>query len=174
MNGYGLENSQDWPSLLAVDRDDTVYNLGCDGGGFVAVGSCGTSFAGLIPDGAKENPDIVLVQGSDNDHKQAEPALTSATNAMIAELHRVMPHAQIVGINTLWNQPSPAPDEITYSSTAVENAVKAVGGTYVDIGQPLQGHPELLQSDSEHPNAEGQQVLMEEVKKACDAAGVPI
>jgi lysophospholipase L1-like esterase len=174
MNGHGLEDSQDWPSLLAVDRDDTVYNLACDGGGFIAVGSCGTSFAGLIPDAVKQNPDIVLVQGSDNDHAQSEPALTAATNAMIAQLHKELPHAQIVGINTLWNQPTSAPDEIAYSSRAVRDAVGSVGGTFIDIGQPLQGHDDLLQDDNEHPTAAGQEVLMEKVKDACDAAGVPI
>lgn len=174
MNGHGLQDGEDWPSLLADDHNETVYNISCDGGGFVAVGSCGTDFAGLIPDAVKEHPDVVMVQGSDNDHAQAEPALTAATTAMVLELHREFPHAAILGINTLWNQPTDPPDEIAYSSAAVKSAVESVGGTYIDIGQPLAGHSDLVQSDNEHPTAKGQQVLLAEVEAACDAAGFPL
>ncbi|KHK97579.1 hypothetical protein LK09_12165 [Microbacterium mangrovi] len=171
MNGHGLQSGQDWPTLLADDRDETVYNVSCDGGGFVAVGDCGTDFAGLIPAALHEHPDIVVVQGSDNDHAQSESALVAATTATVDELHHEFPHARILGINTLWNQPSAAPAEIAYSSAAVKQAVQGVGGTYIDIGQPLAGHSDLVQSDDEHPTATGQRVLLGDVEAACDAAG---
>jgi acyl-CoA thioesterase-1 len=174
MNGHGLQTGQDWPTLLADDRDETVYNVSCDGGGFVAVGDCGTDFAGLIPAALQEHPDIVMVQGSDNDQAQSEAALTAATTATVLELHHEFPHARILGINTLWNQPTAPPAEIAYSSKAVENAVENVGGTYIDIGQPLAGHSDLVQSDNEHPTAKGQKVLLADVESACDAIRFPL
>ena len=41
----------------------------------------------------------------------------------------------------------------------VMQAVEQVGGTYLDIGQPLASHPELMQVDDVHPTAAGQLVL---------------
>lgn len=174
MSGHGLEDGADWPTLMSDDRDDTVVNVACSGAGFIAVGSCGSDFAGLIPAAVKDRPAIVIVQGSDNDHTQSAPALDAATRAMIDTLHRALPEAQIVGLNTLWDQPTPAPAEIAYSSASVRAAVTAVGGVYVDIGQPLQGRLGLLQPDDEHPTVAGQQVLLQAVEAALDAAGVNI
>jgi len=174
MSGYHLDSGQDWPTLLAADRDDTVLNVACSGAGFVAVGDCGTDFAGLIPEAVKGHPDFVIVQGSDNDQGQSAAALDAATSATIAELHRRLPDARIVGLSTLWNQASAAPAEIADSSAAVHRAVTDIGGIYLDIGQPLQNRPDLLQPDHEHPTAEGQKVLLLTVEKALDDAGVGI
>ena len=42
----------------------------------------------------------------------------------------------------------------------------AVGGHYLDIGQPLGGHPELMQDDDVHPTVAGQVVLAGTIQAA--------
>jgi acyl-CoA thioesterase I len=174
MAGFGLPSGQDWPTLLGAADGVTVTNLGCSGGGFIAVGSCGSDFEGLVSAAAAADPGVVIVEGSDNDGGQSAAALDKATTATVAAIHRAIPGALIVGLSTLWDQPSSAPAEISDSSAAVQTAVEAVGGTYVDIGQPLQGHTDLLQDDDEHPTVSGQQVLLADVSSALQVAGVAL
>ena len=47
-------------------------------------------------------------------------------------------------------------------------------GVFVSIGQPLRGHPDLLQWDGEHPNVLGQVVLSAAVREALARAGVDL
>jgi len=174
MAGYGLDTGQDWPTMMAAQSGAGVTNLACSGAGFIAVGSCGTDFAGLIDQAAQAEPTIVIVQGSDNDGDETDKAIDSATTDTVTAIHEAMPDALIVGLSTLWDPPRTEPHEITASSTAVQDAVEAVGGIYIDIGQPLQDGTGLLQSDDEHPTLAGQKVLLQTISTALARAGVTL
>lgn len=172
MAGYGLDPEDAWPTLIADQTGDTIINLGCSGAGFVAVGDCGTDFAGLIGQAAASDPSLVIVQSSDNDLDEDQDTIDAATTSTIDQLHRALPRARIVGLSTLWNQPWDAPDSIEWSSDALRNAVHGVGGTFVSIGQPLQGRDDLLQFDDEHPNELGQITLRDTILSALSDADV--
>lgn len=161
MAGHGLSDpgSTAWPVLLGEATGTSVTNDSCSGAGFIAVGSCGTDFAGLIPAAVDAAPDLVVVESSDNDEGEDPVALAAATMATVKALHAALPHAWIVGLSTLWDQPGGTPAEVRQSSTDLERAVDVVGGTYIDVGQPIAGRAGLLQSDDEHPTVIGQQVL---------------
>lgn len=174
MAGYGLEQGQDWPTLMGRHSGVGVTNLACSGAGFIAVGACGTDFAGLVDSATQVAPTIVIVEGSDNDADQTDTAIESATTATVTAIHDAIPNALIVGLSTLWDPSGDEPHEIAASSDAVRQAVTAVGGVYVDIGQPLQGGSGLLQADDEHPTAAGQKVLLQAVTAALARAGVDI
>ena len=45
----------------------------------------------------------------------------------------------------------------------VGDAVRDVDGTWLDIGFPLVGHPELVQADGIHPNAAGQRLVAQTI-----------
>lgn len=172
MAGFGLDPSAAWPELLGRQRDVSVVNLGCSGGGFLAIGECGTDFAGLVDQAAALHPAVILIQSSDNDDGQDADALRAATTQTLDALHAAAPGAVIVGLNTLWDQPSEQPRTIEDSTTALRDAVSAVGGTFLDVGQPLSGAADLLQDDSEHPTAEGQRVLVQVIADGLDRAGI--
>lgn len=174
MAGLGLDQDDAWPALLASSTGADIVNLGCSGAGFLAVGDCGTDFDGLVDDAIALSPDLVIVQSSDNDLDADEGEITDATASAIDRLHAALPSAQIVGIGTLWHLDEVEPEEVGWSSVALQDAVEADGGVFVSIGQPLRDRPELLQWDGEHPNAEGQQVLSEAVAAALDSAGVTL
>jgi acyl-CoA thioesterase I len=172
MAGYGLDPDAAWPMLLGASTGATVVNLACSGAGFVAVGDCDTDFAGLIDPAVEAHPDVVLVQSSDNDSDEDRATIDEATLSTITALRAALPTARIVGLSTLWDPSWEEPDAIDWASAALRHAVHAVGGEFVEIGQPLQGRVDLLQWDEEHPNDDGQIVLSDVVARALDDAGV--
>ncbi len=160
MAGYGLDDSADaWPSLIGKQTGAVVANDSCSGAGFISVGDCGTDYAGLIQGAVSAKPELVVIQSSDNDLGEDPTALATATMQTVTQLHQALPDAKIVGFSTLWDQPGDVPDEVTQSSTDLQQALATVGGTYIDVGQPVAGHADWLQDDSEHPTVAGQQQL---------------
>lgn len=172
MAGLNLDPSEAWPAVLGDENDATVTNLGCSGAGFIAGGTCGTDFRGLIAKAVAARPQLVIVQSSDNDLGQSPAQLTAATRDTLVELRRALPNVRIVGFNTLWDQPGTEPTEVAYSSQALSAALRTVHGTYIDIGQPLRANPNLMQADSEHPTAAGQRVLAAAIVAALQRANI--
>lgn len=172
MAGYGLSPDEAWPALLASQEGVSVTNLGCSGAGFVAIGGCGTNFGGLIGQAARADPSLVIIQSSDNDSGESDQSIQTATAQTVGALHEAMPDAVIVGFGTLWDEPSTAPGTIAASTAALQSALADVGGTFIDIGQPLISQPGLLQADGEHPTAAGQRVLVQTISQALADAGI--
>ena len=48
--------------------------------------------------------------------------------------------------------------------------MQQIGGTFIDIGQPMSGHPELMQDDDVHPNTAGQVVLASTIQDVVNGA----
>lgn len=174
MAGYGLTDpdTSAWPALLAGQTGSSVVNDSCSGAGFIAVGDCGNDYDGLVAAAAAAHPGTVIVQSSDNDLGQDPAALAAATTQTVRDLHAAIPDARLVGLSTLWDQPGPTPAEVAQSSADLQSALAAVGGTFVDIGQPLAGETGMLQSDDEHPTDSGQQELSATISADLRAANV--
>lgn len=176
MAGYGLDSEdRAWPTLLAAKEHFAVTNVACSGAGFINDGdACNTHYDGLVSKAVAAKPSVVIVQSSDNDMGESAADIQRATSETIEDIHAALPHAEIVGLSTLWDQPGSIPDEVAVSSDALEAAVTAVHGKYVDIGQPIAGGHGLLQSDSEHPTVAGQRVLAAAIGKDLRKAGVQL
>lgn len=172
MAAYGLDDDEGWPELLATGTSSKLVNLACSGAGFIAVGSCGSDYAGLIPQAVQARPTLVIVQSSSNDMGQSDAAIDRATSTTLAALRAALPDATIVALSTVWNEESSPPAEVASSSAAIQHAVLAQRGIYVDLGQPLEGHAEWMQSDDVHPTADGQRVLAESVRAQLAADGI--
>lgn len=172
MSGFGLSASEAWPRLLAERAHLSVINLACPGMGFVVQGDCGTPYAGLVPAVAALQPDLLIVESSSNDFWQDGDEIRYDTADTLESLHAAAPDARIVGLSTIWNDDPEVPDDTAVTSDALRDAVEAVGGTYIDIGQPLAGHPEWMQSDDVHPTAHGQKAIEQSVMSVLQSAGV--
>ena len=161
MKGFGLPSGQAWPSLIAAADGWSLTNVACDGAGVLRVGSpndCDENFAALISSEATLDPDIVIFEGSSNDFGLDNSELQAATMSELQIIRADFPSAQIVGLSTVWGYTNP-PAQLAQINSQVQRAVTQVGGTYFDIGQPMAGHPELMQSSDVHPTASGQAVL---------------
>lgn len=174
MAGYGLDPSDAWPVLMGEQQHVTVTNLGCSGAGFTIAGGCGTDFSGLVPKAAAADPQLVIIESSDNDDGASDDTIDQDTADTMQQLRAALPNATIVAFSTLWDQPEDPPETIAAATSAIDEAVHGVSGTFIDIGQPLAGHPDLLQSDSEHPTAAGQQVLEQDITADLAHAGITL
>lgn len=172
MSGFGLSAREAWPRLLAQRTHVSLVNLACPGMGFVVEGDCGTPYAGLVPAVAALQPDLAIVESSSNDLWQDADEIRFETADTVERLHEAAPDALIVGLSTIWNDDPDVPDDIAVTSDALRDAVQAVGGTYIDVGQPLVGHPEWLQSDDVHPTAGGQRAVEHAVASDLQEAAV--
>lgn len=174
MKGHGLAPDEAWPALLAGQSGWRLDNLACDGAGFLAVGDdsdCGETFSGLVAKAVALHPRTVIIEGSSNDFGQADSALLPETLAQVDALRAALPRAQIIGLSTLWGDTA-VPDQLADVDAQVRDAVVSVGGRFVEIGQPLRGHPEWMQSDDVHPTAAGQLAIYAAVQSAFRRAGL--
>ena len=172
MAGSGLSAGEAWPDLLARSEDVSVTNFACGGMGFVVPGECGTTYAGLSPAIAALKPELIIVQSSSNDFWQDPDEIRLDTDDTVVELHDAAPEARIVGLSTIWNDDPEVPDDTATTSDALRDAIDSVGGTFIDVGQPLAGHPEWLQDDDIHPTAGGQTEIARAVASALHDADI--
>lgn len=172
MSGAGLPRGEAWPDLLAERDEVSVTNLACGGMGFVVAGECGTPYAGFSPAVAALQPELIIVQSSSNDFWQDADEIRADTDDTVVRLHEAAPDARIVGLSTIWNADPEVPGDTVTTSDALRVAVSSVGGTFVDVGQPLAGHPDWLQVDDIHPTARGQKAIEQAVVSALQDAGV--
>lgn len=172
MKGHGLPTGAAWPALMAEQNGWRLDNLACDGAGFLAVGNdadCGETFAGLVAKAVALHPRTVIIEGSSNDFGESNSDLLPETVSQLAQLRSALPDAQIVGLSTIWGDTA-VPAQLADVDAQMRDAVTQVGGQFLDIGQPLSGHPEWMQSDDIHPTAAGQSAIYAAVQAAFDAA----
>ncbi len=174
MKGHGLDADQAWPALMASQDGWRLDNLACDGAGFLTVGDdsdCGETFSGLVKKAVALHPRTVIIEGSSNDFGESDDALFPETVSQLQRLRAALPDAQIIGLSTIWGDTT-APEQLADVNEQVQTAVQKVGGRYLDIGQPLFGHPEWMQSDDVHPTAAGQLAIFGAVQTAFSEAGI--
>lgn len=162
MAGHGLAAGQSWAGVLAKERGWRFTNLASDGSGFMKVGTKGDTFADQAREAVALHPSIIILAGSSNDLGESNSALAKETTATIVRLHAALPGTKIIAVSAVWGA-SAEPAQLQDIDDQVQAAIAAVGGDYVDIGEPLAGHPELMQADDVHPTAAGQRVLADSV-----------
>lgn len=173
MAGHGLPSSEAWLALLAQNDDFRLTNLASDGSGFVTVGDNNDTFADQIEAAIDLKPQVVILSGSSNDLGQSDVAIAAATSAAINLLHLRLPNAQIITVSAVWGDTT-VPFQMKAIAADVVVATRAVGGTYLRIGQPLAGKAVLLQGDDVHPTAAGQAVLAAAVNRALAKAAITL
>lgn len=166
--GHGLGPSAAWPEMVADQQSWSLTNLSCDGAGVAALGDdddCASAYATLVKRAVDLRPEVVVLQASSNDLGLDTAQVRSATDQVVDDVHRRMPHARLIGLSAIWDQDAP-PAQLAKISKAMRRALDREGGTYVDIGEPLRGHPTWMQSDDVHPTLRGQQAIAAAVTTA--------
>ncbi|UFS59821.1 SGNH/GDSL hydrolase family protein [Subtercola endophyticus] len=154
MDGHNVGADQAWPVLVSEANDWQLTNLSIDGTGFVQLGNDGNTFESQVVEAGEMDATVVIISASSNDLGQDPDTLAQATLATMASLRAQLPNAQIVALSAFWGDTAPPP-QLTDIDNDLQNAAAATGATYIDIGQPLAGEPDLMQSDDVHPTAQG-------------------
>ena len=167
-----IDLGEAWPTLLADKAHLSLTSLACGGMGFVVSGDCGTPYSGLVPALAALQPDVVIVQSSSNDFGEDPDDVRAQTLTTVQEMRDAAPNAHIIGLSTIWNDDTDTPDEVATTSDDLSTAIAMVGGTFIDVGQPLAGHSAGMQDDDVHPTPRGQEAIEEAVRAKLRDAGV--
>lgn len=172
-----------WVSRLAFNQAWQLSNFARGGTGYTkavtadAMKACGLSYCPSYPDMIKDvaaaAPSMVIVAGGRNDAGIPAGDESEAVKAFYQQLRAALPTAKIVAFNPWWDSTN-APAAIGAISADVKASVEAVGGTYIDAGQPLAAHPELIASDNVHPNAAGHAAIFDAALPKLQAAGLAI
>lgn len=171
MKGYGLSPADAWPELISAANGWDLTTLACDGAGFVDLGNpaeCGDTLVDIVRSAATLHPDLIIIEGSSNDLEHPNSELLAATTSALTILRSEFPNAEIIGLSAIWPTTDP-PAQLADINSQVQQAVTAVGGHYLDIGQPLVAHPKLIQDDGIHPTVAGQVVLATAIRTAITA-----
>jgi len=127
----------------------------------------------MIPEVAAAEPAVVVVSGGRSDLNLATTSTSEwadGVEAFFVTLRRAVPDATIIAISPIWDD-DPVPAVLHEMGAVVEGAVTAVGGIYVDLGDPLLGHPELMFRDGVSPNDAGHAAIVEAFEAAYHPEG---
>jgi lysophospholipase L1-like esterase len=129
------------------------------------------SYTESIPAAAAANPDFVIVNGGRNETAiSGTSQWTQGVRDFYTGLRRSAPHATIIATSPIWDD-NPTPPQIEAMRAVVRQAVTAVGGRFIDLGEPLLGRPDLVASDGVHPNDAGNKAIAAAFEAAYSGAG---
>lgn len=159
----------DLASGIAAELGWKAVNLGRGGTGYVTSAgkaACGLDYCPPFPmmaaDAAAAQPDVVVVCGGQND---GDSDVSGAARLLFDDLHKALPKARVIVVAPLWRATA-YPDSMIALRSEVKAAARAAGVTYVDVGNPLENHPELISSDGVHPTKQGYALLSKTIAEA--------
>jgi lysophospholipase L1-like esterase len=159
-----------FPGILSAFRGWEMVNLGIAGTGYATnrdeswcpAGGC-HDYAGVIPNAVSHEPAIVVVSGGRNDlARNTVDEIEPIVAAFYTQLREALPDARIIVTSPIWDDPPP-PRSLLELSDIVEREAARVGAEYLDLGDPLEGRPDLIASDGLHPNEAGLQTIAERI-----------
>ena len=130
------------------------------------MGDEGQDFGAQVDQAIALRADMVLIGASDNDLGRDVSTVSDAMTACVERLRTALPHARILGFNALTGLASD--NDLAPLNDALRQVVTAVGGQWLDLGQPYRGRAGLVQDDGEHPTAAGQQAIAGAVLERLD------
>lgn len=161
-----------WSTVLAARLGWTEVNAGCNGSGYTRPGSvCGNNYVERLPLLADAAPDVIIVSGGVNDLGATELMIDTQVREIFTALRETFPDAELYAVNGIYYTGTETPPLLAYLNESVSHAVTLAGGTYLDIGDPLLGHPELMGPDRVHPNPAGHELIADLTQDALDRAG---
>lgn len=160
-SGVGASQKSKRFSRLVCDQiGATQRNLGKSGTGYTTGSK--DSYADRVDEIVAAKPDVVVVSGGRNDLIQNDFKIDAGTvrsraDALFTALLKKLPDARLVAVAPMWGD-SDAPAVVGQLGALIDKAVTRVGGTYLDIADPIHDHPEFM-ADNAHPNDAGYRAI---------------
>jgi len=163
--GNGVPAEDAWPLLVADRLGWTLTDFGESAAGFTVKGLNTHTFDDQVSAAIRLRPDVVIIAATRNDLFASTTSLRAAATAALERLRSALPETRIIGVGAIWGS-DVAPGQVALISSTVKTAVLAVGGSWIDVGQPFAGRPDLVQADRIHPTVEGQRLLASTISAA--------
>lgn len=135
-----------------------TYNLGSPKADYL-------SYVDQIPQLRSFKPQSIVVSGGRTILDDDPQVAIRKIPAFFRKLHNAYPKAIIVATSPLWDDTKP-PALLDTLGQLVDQASIAVGGIYLDLGQPLQGHQSWISDDGVSPNAQGYAAIARAIERA--------
>lgn len=149
-----------WPTVLASRLGWQEVNEGCNGSGYTRRGgACANNYVERLAMLGDVDPDIIIVSGGVNDLRATESLIDKRVRETFFALREAFPDARIYAVNGIYYTGPVTPPLLSYLNESVSYAVNQVGGKYLNIGDPLLGHSELMAEDGLHPNSAGHTLI---------------
>jgi lysophospholipase L1-like esterase len=146
-----------------------AVNLGRGGTGYVTsagTAKCGLDYCAPFPmmaaDAIAAKPDVVVVSGGPGD---GTTDVSTAAGMLFTQLHKALPKAKVIVVAPMAGSGA-VPASLTALRSQVKAAARTAGVSYIDIGSPLAGHPELVASDGVHLTKDGYAAVAKLVAQA--------
>jgi lysophospholipase L1-like esterase len=158
----GSGGSATFPAQVAATLHVQERSFYVDNGGYAKSGASGQAYADLVSAVVAAHPNVVVVTGGRNDQADDPSTLTSRATALFSALRQGLPDAVIVAVAPWWGD-SAQPAVLQGVATSIQQAVTAVNGTYLNLPDPLYGHPSWM-ADAADPNDQGYQAIAESLE----------
>jgi acyl-CoA thioesterase I len=160
--GAGASSDSDaWARRVAKRLGVQATLIGASGAGYAKRGADGDSYQSLVGQVVAARPDVVVVSGGRNDVTDNLSTLRDDARTVFSTLHDQVPDAALLALAPWWGD-SPHPSKLAPVDGAVRSGVEAARGTYLDIADPLAGHPEWM-ADEADPNDRGHLAIADAV-----------
>ena len=140
-------------TLVCANLGATELNFGRTGAGYAKRGVASGPYRAEVRAIAAAAPVMVVVSGGRNDYSDNAATAADSATQLFALLRAKLPDAVLVAVAPFWGD-SNLPPQMRTLRAQVKQAVTAVGGTYLDIPDPIHGHPDFM-ADAADPNDQG-------------------
>lgn len=146
-----------WTTLGSAAMGWSEINASASGMGYTTTyQGLPTNYSTRVDVVAAAKPDIVVVSGGRNDYQSAD--ITAAAVSLFEKVRAAAPDARLVVISPIWDS-TPVPGGFVSVTDEVRRAADTAGAEYIDVGQPLGGHPDMIEPDGLHPNDLGHRAI---------------
>lgn len=160
-------NGKRWTTLVSAAMGWSELNLAEGGSGYT------TTYLGQKTDYsikldviAAADPDLVVVSGGRNDYEAGTSAVVGAVAASLFEsIKSRAPNAELIVTSPIWDS-TEAPPDFAILGNDLHAAAMSADARYLQIGEPLADHPEMMDHDGLHPNDLGHRSVAEAAVQA--------
>jgi lysophospholipase L1-like esterase len=160
-------NGRRWTTLVSAAMGWSELNLAEGGSGYTTtyLGQK-TDYAIKLDVVAAAQPDIVVVSGGRNDYEAGTASVTGAVAlSLFAAVKAAAPNTEVMVTSPIWDSTEPPADFATLID-GVKAATAGAGARYLDIGEPLADHRDMIDPDGLHPNNAGHRAIADSVVNA--------
>ncbi|HVU92448.1 MAG TPA: SGNH/GDSL hydrolase family protein [Jatrophihabitans sp.] len=140
-------------TLLAKKLKVQERNFGEPGTGYAKSSGQHGPYRSRIDAIAAVHPEAVVVSGGRNDVRGDPAAAVTQARKLFPRLRARLPHATLIAVTPFWGDSNP-PVALVAIAQAVKQGVTAAGGVYLDVPDPIRGHPKYMRTAAD-PNDRG-------------------